>query len=547
MPLSKKEFAAIVQALGPDAPEDLIIQTARQAEKIRPPKVGDPLQRGLISAADRIEEIYKGLLGVKELPKQIGTKVGEYIKSLTPEDIATSRPMKDLAAKAAEGVEELTQHPYSTASKAIDATVLPHRKAVEQIHQGDVAEGVGRLGADAGLALLGALAGGKGLSDTRGLATASGRTGLSDQALAEAAVAHTADSLAAPGATQGGATINRFDGSLLGKPRFAVSTHPDRTLSTPELTNDVVKDFILKNSDLLDQKQNSLGVWAPKGENYEIDVVKTPKSLINAVRSGKKANQKAIFDLGRGREIDLSNPTLKILLNEGLIGDLRRRFLQPGEAVDLSRTGAEAVGAGEGAAAPSGILPESSPTPLPASAGAAGAGNLSSPQSLSAQIPAVAQRPRIVKLEHRSSVPNLTFADPEFYGTSGRLNSEMKRREAFPEHWVNRIYMTRSGEPFEENLMREKYLYEAEIPEDKIYDLGVDPENLWETAYEASQGMPAIAPSLMEEMLKNRDYWGYYNSTLPERMRSAVALFRKVPVKFVGPNRPHKRLGQFDK
>ena len=105
----------------------------------------------------------------------------------------------------------------------------------------------------------------------------------------------------------GGSSISQSGENLMGKPGYSVSIHTDRTqiVDGQNVTEQQLEEFKRKNADLLDDTNNFVGTWFDKksGKTY-IDISTYEGNIDKARKMGADANQKAIFDLQNGVEID---------------------------------------------------------------------------------------------------------------------------------------------------------------------------------------------------------------------------------------------------
>jgi hypothetical protein len=101
-------------------------------------------------------------------------------------------------------------------------------------------------------------------------------------------------------AANGGATYNPYFGDLSGTNLYAVSLYPDRGIVLPgkQASPDVLRKFVVDNSDLISDPRVSVGTWfdADSGMTY-VDVSATIADRQQAIDLGKKYNQISIFDL----------------------------------------------------------------------------------------------------------------------------------------------------------------------------------------------------------------------------------------------------------
>jgi hypothetical protein len=100
-----------------------------------------------------------------------------------------------------------------------------------------------------------------------------------------------------------GATFNLSQGNMVGTDNYAVSIYPERSEILPSGTDfDTLEQFMLKNEDLLNNAENSIGAWVNGGKLY-LDIVATIPDEAQAIELGKQHNQIAIWDLKNGKEI----------------------------------------------------------------------------------------------------------------------------------------------------------------------------------------------------------------------------------------------------
>jgi len=130
-------------------------------------------------------------------------------------------------------------------------------------------------------------------------------------------IAAAAEIAAVLHARSNGSTVSVFHGNLLGRPRFAVSTYPERSVEIVGLpTRDLLFAFAVLNADVLLRRDHALGTWFDcKRKRHVLDVVVCPASREAAFRLGRNGNQRAIFDLERSKEIWLI-PTSNVRLDE---------------------------------------------------------------------------------------------------------------------------------------------------------------------------------------------------------------------------------------
>lgn len=163
------------------------------------------------------------------------------------------------------------------------------------------------------------------------------------------------------------------------------------------------------------------------------------------------------------------------------------------------------------------------------SAGASTSPTTSANAVLAPGSPASSTTP-LVKLQHRSMVGDLAELDPQKYG-SGQAGAERRRQLAYPSDFQNRTYFTREGGQVEDRFSKAPHVYNASIPEDRLYDLGTDPQGFLPQAATLADGDHAHTITLAEKLVKDAGYGGYHISTNENpAMRDSVAMFEKTPV-----------------
>jgi len=105
----------------------------------------------------------------------------------------------------------------------------------------------------------------------------------------------------------GGSTFNIYTGNQYGTNTYAVSIFPE--LSKPVdgkyINESTIKAFIDKHAELLKDPRLSVGTWYDKDDGITyLDIVTTVANRRKAIRLGKKYNQKAIYYLKDGTEIN---------------------------------------------------------------------------------------------------------------------------------------------------------------------------------------------------------------------------------------------------
>ena len=129
-----------------------------------------------------------------------------------------------------------------------------------------------------------------------------------------------------------------------------------------------------------------------------------------------------------------------------------------------------------------------------------------------------------MKLEHYSSHPNLmtTGIDPVFHG-KGVAGAESKRK--VEPQWVDRSYHYVVGTAPERMVGAKPYIYETEVPDEKIYDMSADPLKL----RAKSMWGQSLDRNAYESHIKAAGYHGFRNPKDPDpTMANVVALFHPV-------------------
>ena len=97
----------------------------------------------------------------------------------------------------------------------------------------------------------------------------------------------------------GGSTYSPQRENLAGKNLYSVAEHPDRTLSMPQLTPEVLEKFKSDNADLLSKGDRAVGTWKdPDTGETVLDITKLHGDRDQAIAAGEAANQKGIYHLG---------------------------------------------------------------------------------------------------------------------------------------------------------------------------------------------------------------------------------------------------------
>ena len=124
-----------------------------------------------------------------------------------------------------------------------------------------------------------------------------------------------------------------------------------------------------------------------------------------------------------------------------------------------------------------------------------------------------------VKLNHWSSKPDLKVLDPTFHGT-GIRGAESKRREQWPQYYVDRIYFGTGKYKPEVGLGQ--YKYTIEVNSDDLYNMAKDPK---EFAAKSVDQQKVFNVTKMEKLIKRAGYLGAFNPEHP-----VVAIFKPIRV-----------------
>ena len=104
---------------------------------------------------------------------------------------------------------------------------------------------------------------------------------------------------------EGGSTFNQ-KGEVVEK-GYSVSRYPERTklVEGKKVSEKDIAEFTEKNKDILSKNPDSMvGTWYDaKTDKTYIDIIEVQKNKEKAIEVAKQNNQKAIFDLGTGKEI----------------------------------------------------------------------------------------------------------------------------------------------------------------------------------------------------------------------------------------------------
>ncbi|WP_103035767.1 hypothetical protein [Castellaniella caeni] len=126
--------------------------------------------------------------------------------------------------------------------------------------------------------------------------------------------------------------------------------------------------------------------------------------------------------------------------------------------------------------------------------------------------------PGRITLVHYSNQADLAQTDPDKHGT-GYKGAERKRRDAFPDLYVNRTYFGITGidNPYQRESGLGANVYHATVDSADLYDMKADPDGLYPQAREESRRTDlngienwTRTESIYEAMIRDAGYKGYY-------------------------------------
>lgn len=127
-----------------------------------------------------------------------------------------------------------------------------------------------------------------------------------------------------------------------------------------------------------------------------------------------------------------------------------------------------------------------------------------------------------MRLTHFSKQEDLPALDPAQYG-SGIRGAERKRRDAYPEFWVDRTYFgIEPGVPggYRKEVGLGDVEYNVEVPAEEMYDLAADQLGLFE---KLSEDVPKGARlSAVEKQLKEMGFQGYWVNSDSHGLAGAI-------------------------
>jgi len=132
------------------------------------------------------------------------------------------------------------------------------------------------------------------------------------------------------------------------------------------------------------------------------------------------------------------------------------------------------------------------------------------------------------KLIHFSPKQGLEEINPEHHGVRG-IGAEAKT--AVPEHKMSFHYLE-GVEPESIVTSGAKSKYISSLGDKKIYDIGTDPDGLWQQAKEIANKR-SINPGIVQKddyhkAIRNSGYHGIYNSSLNNTMSKVIGMFEPI-------------------
>lgn len=271
--------------------------------------------------------------------------------------------------------------------------------------------------------------------------------------------------------TWGGSTYHLSEGNMSGKDAFAVSVFPElqQKVEGVKVTPQQIQEYLSRpdvQAVLKADPRISVGTWASDGQTY-LDLSATVPHLGEAKRIGKMYDQKAIFDLQNGREINVG-------------------------------------GTGEGK------VPEGAPAPIE---------RLKDVKS-----------PGTIDAAHWSTADDITELDPSHFNKDN-FSSEGKRLKAYPGLAAPMTFMGERSKYRASNeraVIGRQNRYGAELNDSRFYDLTNDPDKLIQRAIDTAKskgdyGEAAIF-SHLDKIVRDEGYSGHVDS------RGVIRSFDKIKV-----------------
>lgn len=316
---------------------------------------------------------------------------------------------------------------------------------------------------------------------------------------------------------------------------FSEARGHEQTVPLEDYTAQATKLYLLDHFNELNQQDRYLGAWVsedrhePGRQVVYLDVSTSSDDRNDALARAKRADQLAVFDVGRMREVFVKDHEKAdngdeagtrrdegTLRGTGDAGDDGGRNLQRGrqQQPEEKRTEADA-GAGPGAA--SGNLRRDGP---------ADARRLAGPTKSGRQI----------TLQHWSGMADLNVLDPKFHG-KGAIGDEKLRRDVYPDLYLARTFFGIPGYEKEWVLKDKTHRYIHRVDAGMVYDFQRDPLHLMPTTEDLEEAGFApfdnrAAITLYERRIRDRGYLGYIS-----RSFKAAALFGR---SYVGGETPEK-------
>lgn len=143
-----------------------------------------------------------------------------------------------------------------------------------------------------------------------------------------------------------------------------------------------------------------------------------------------------------------------------------------------------------------------------------------------------------VKLIHYSPTQSLSELDPQYHGIRA-VGAEAKQGK--PVHPMSYYYLENT-KPEKVVMTGTKSKYITSLGDKKLYDIGKDPDGLYQRVKEEANKRRTNPGIVRKEdyhnAIRNAGYHGIYNSSLNDTMRNVVGMFEKMPVEKEYPIHP---------
>jgi hypothetical protein len=330
--LSKVQFAELVRSM-PGASEDDILAEARRRESEAPAEEPSMLKKAWDWANTPLTDA----------PSRLASKEADFIDQRSLNESPTAARLKGFVAGAEQGAGNLVSGlssplnlaltalsggasaagsrgmlGISRAARAAEAALNAPIAAegayntVQGIREGNVVK--------AGMGVAQAAGGAAGMrsalthvpaspsTTSRIPASVASESGAASPSLKGITPEQLAQMAADMHNAEGGSTHSLTHGPISGKPVYSVSTFPGRELKVPgkTITPQQVLEYVQQHRDVLDQPDANFGTWFNPEDNHTyLDVSKTVGDLDEALRLGQEHSQKAIYDHGQFKVIDV--------------------------------------------------------------------------------------------------------------------------------------------------------------------------------------------------------------------------------------------------